>query len=484
MRIHTVTSGSYMISRQKPEIMQAYLGSCVGVTLYDRKAGIGGLIHLLLPEPPSVDLTWNPEVSAVTGIPIFIEALCRQGAQKESLQACIAGGALMGPVSLADLRLDIGGRIAERAQHILQNEKIPIRQSEVGGYSSCTISLDLTTWETTIKPFAILAPKNTADNFSRPTAEQLDEVIEELLPIPQTALKIIRMINDDSYSFQDVSREVLQDQVLSARTIRMCNSVSIDPRMKVDSIKKALLRIGDKKLMLPALSFSLQTFITHARQGYSLCKGGIFHHSVWTADMSCKLAELTGKAHPDLAYTAGLLHDIGKVILDQYAYSAYPLFYRQLQIQGNHLATDEKTLFGIAHTEAGYLLARRWGMPECVSETILHHHEPDKAKDNRCLAHLVYVADLMSSLFVLGHHPDKLDTSHLQVESGSDRLQTREPFDLAGRSLPPGICLYRQSITPAPDPNLLSGTAYLREIFKKIRLAGPFEFDDYSINKE
>jgi putative nucleotidyltransferase with HDIG domain len=403
-----------MVSRQKPEIMQAYLGSCVGVTLYDREAGIGGLIHLLLPEPPSVDLTWDPEVSAVTGMPIFIDALCRQGARKERLQACIAGGALMDPVSLTDLMLDIGGRTAERAQHILQNEKIPIRQIEVGGYFSCCISLDLTTWTTTIEPFVIPAPKTTADNFSKPTAGQLNEVIEELLPIPQTTLKIIRMIKDDFYSFWEVSQEILQDQVLSARIIRMCNSVSISPGMKVDSIEKALLRIGDKNLMLLALSFSVQNFISNARQGYSLCKGGIFQHSVWTASISGKLAELTGKAHPDLAYTAGLLHDIGKVILDQYMYSAYPLFYRQLQIQGNDLAAAEKTLFGIAHTEAGHLLACRWGMPEFVRETILHHHEPDKANGNRYLPHLVYVADLISSRFVLGHHVNKMDTSHLR----------------------------------------------------------------------
>jgi putative nucleotidyltransferase with HDIG domain len=319
----------------------------------------------------------------------------------------------MSPVSLTDLRLDIGGRIAETAQHILQNKKIPIRQIEVGGCSSCCISLDLTTWETTIKPFAIPTPKTAADNFSRPTAEQLEQVIEELLPIPQTALKIIRMINDDSYSFGEVSREILQDQVLSARIIKMCNSVSIDPGMKVDSIKKALLRIGEKNLLLPALSFSLQNFITHAMQGYSLCKGGIFHHSVRTAGISGKLAAITGKVHPEQAYTAGLLHDIGKVILDQYAYSTYPLLYRQLQIQGNNLASYEKTLFGIAHTEAGYLLACRWGMPECICETILHHHEPHEVKDNRCLTHLVYVADLISSRSLNGHHLDKMDTAHL-----------------------------------------------------------------------
>ena len=244
--------------------MQALLGSCVGVTLVDREAGIGGLIHLLLPEPPSMDLTWNPEVSAATGMPIFIDELCRQGAGKERLQACIAGGALIDPVSQADLTLDIGGRTAEMVQYILQNEKIPIRQIEVGGCFSYCISLNLTTWETTIEPFVMPAAKTVADHHSRPTSEQLNEVIEKLIPIPQIALKIIRMISDEASSFREVSQEVLQDQVLSARIIRMCNSVSINPGMKVDSIDKALLRIGEKNLMLLALSSSMENFISQA----------------------------------------------------------------------------------------------------------------------------------------------------------------------------------------------------------------------------
>ena len=368
MVINTVSSGSFMISSQKPEMMLAYLGSCVGVTLFDREAQVGGLIHLLLPEPPSKDRDWSPEVSALTGMPIFIDALLRKGARKERLQACIAGGALMDPVSQADLRLDIGGRTAETAQYILKDEKIQVLQVEIGGYFSCCIKLDLMSWQTTIEPITIPPPKNTAQNFSRPTSRQLSEVIEGLLPIPQTALKIIRMIKDDSCSFREISREVLHDQVLSARLIRMCNSISINHAMKVDSVEKALLRVGEKSLILLALSSSVENFLSHQNQGYSLCKGGIFHHSVWTAGISSKLAELTGKAEPAVAYTAGLLHDIGKVILDQYIYDAYPLFYRQLQISGNDLAAVEKSLFGIDHTEAGYLLARRWSMPDFVSE--------------------------------------------------------------------------------------------------------------------
>ena len=421
MIVQMVPSGSYKISRMKPELMQAFLGTCVGVTLCDLEAGIGGLIHLLLPEPPSMDLTWYPEVSAATGMPIFIDELCRQGARKERLQACVAGGALIDPVSQADLTLDIGGRTAEMAQYILQNEKIPIMQIEVGGCFAYSMILNLTTWQTIIEPFILPTAKPALHNQRQPTSEQLDEVIENLIPIPQIALKIIRMISDEASSFREVSREVLQDQVLSARIIRMCNSVSINHGMKVDSIDKALLRIGEKNLMLLALSSSMENFISQASRGYSLCKGGIFHHALRTAHISSKLAELTGKANPELAYTAGLLHDIGKVILDQYMHSAYPLFYRQLQIKGNDLAVAEKTLFGIAHTDAGYLLALRWGMPDFISETVLHHHEPDKANGNRSLAHLVYVADLMNCRFVLGEFVNKTDGSHLR--SSLDALE-------------------------------------------------------------
>jgi putative nucleotidyltransferase with HDIG domain len=416
MITHTVASGSFMIGRKKPEIMCAFLGSCIGVTLFDRKAGIGGLIHLLLPEPPSLDPTWNPGVSAVIGMPVFIGELRRQGATKEGLEACIAGGALIDPVSQGDLALDIGGRTAEIVQKILLNEKIPIRQIEVGGFFSTSISLNLATGETTIEPFVIPAVTTTDDgSYVPPTAEQIDEVIEGLFPIPQIALKIIRMINDGAPSFREISQEVRKDQVLGARIIRMCNSAPVKPAIKIDSIDKALLRIGEKKLKLLALSFSMQDFISQARRGYSMCKGGLFHHSVCTAEISCRLAELTGKTRPDLAYTAGLLHDIGKVILDQYVNRAYPLFYRQLQIQGSDLTTVEKSLFGLAHTEAGHRLACRWNLPGFVREAILYHHEPDEAAGNRALAHMTYLADLMSSRFVLGHHVNRTDSSHLRT---------------------------------------------------------------------
>ncbi|MEE9497416.1 MAG: chemotaxis protein CheD, partial [Desulfobacterales bacterium] len=72
---HHVASGSYYVSRRKPLVLEAYLGTCVGVALYDEESGVGGLSHLLLPEPLSLAGSFQPEKYASTGFPIFLRAL-------------------------------------------------------------------------------------------------------------------------------------------------------------------------------------------------------------------------------------------------------------------------------------------------------------------------------------------------------------------------------------------------------------------------
>ena len=79
-------SGTYVVSSKKNEILEAYLGTCVGVSLCDRTAEVGGLIHLLLPEPTGVAKPWHPESYATTGLPLFIQALSEAGAQNSRLE--------------------------------------------------------------------------------------------------------------------------------------------------------------------------------------------------------------------------------------------------------------------------------------------------------------------------------------------------------------------------------------------------------------
>ena len=125
-----------------------------------------------------------------------------------------------------------------------------------------------------------------------------------------------------------------KDQTLSARTIKLCNSTYFGKRNKIESMDHALVYLGQKLLLKFVISAAIGVFFNQTGMGYSLCKGGLYHHAIGTANIAEKIAEVTGKADPSLAYAGGLLHDIGKVVWDQYIQDALPLFYREVYEQG------------------------------------------------------------------------------------------------------------------------------------------------------
>ena len=176
---------------------------------------------------------------------------------------------------------------------------------------------------------------------------------------------------------------------------------------------------GQHLLLKFVISASLSNFFSQTGLGYSLCKGGIFHHAVGTAVIAEKMADLTGKAEPSLAYTAGLLHDIGKVVLDQFINSSFPLFYRELNEEEKNFSDVEKQVLGTDHTEVGQVLAENWSFPETLVAAIRHHHTPENATQHSELVHIVYLADLLMSRFNTGLELERLNTDAL-----AKRLET------------------------------------------------------------
>jgi putative nucleotidyltransferase with HDIG domain len=404
-----VAAGSFYVSQSKPLILQSFLGTCVGVALFDEEAQVGGLIHLLLPEPVSRTGATQPEKYASTGFPLFLEAICNQGASKNRLKAFIAGGALVGPVKDTDLNLDIGGRTAETVLQYLKAEKIRVEKSETGGFFTCSMNLNMQTGQCSIEPVP-LDMDSTTGEIHLASAGEIEQAMENIQPIPQVALKILRLIDNEEYEIKTLAEEIRKDQVISARTIKLCNSVAFAGSSKVESLDQALVLIGIRLLVKLVISVSVNELFGHSGLGYSLCKGGLYHHAVGTAIIAEKLADYTGSAEPGLAYTAGLLHDIGKVVLDQSIASAYPLFYRKLFEEEENFSEAENEILGLDHAQVGNKLARKWLFPESLCDIIRNHHRPEKATRYLELAHVVYLADLLMSRFHSGLELERLDT--------------------------------------------------------------------------
>ena len=414
MRIEHIPAGQLKAGEAKPLIYQAYLGTCLGVALFDRKKKIGGMIHILLPEPPGFTTTHAfHEKYAATGVPLLINQLLDMGAETDNLEASIAGGALVGPVSRQDIDLDIGGRSFEITNTILKAHRIKTVQSETGGFFTCTLELNMETGDAIIRPAWDDAFENEI-SISKPTMSDILKTINDLQPIPQTALKIIRMFHSGQSDISDITDELAKDQVLSGQTLKLCNSALFSGRIKVETLKDAVLLLGEQMLMKSVITAAVENYYRQSgTSGYSLCKGGIFFHSVGVATIAEFIAEKSGKANAKLAYTLGLLHDIGKVVLDQYIAESSPLFFRKLSKQQTSMVDAEKKILGITHFEAGALLAKKWNFSENLSDIIHHHHYPEQCKKDKTMGYIIYLADLLMEKFSTGFDLEKMQTQSL-----------------------------------------------------------------------
>lgn len=419
-KIEHITAGQFRFGRAGTEIFQAYLATCIGVTLYDRATKTGGLIHILLPEPPGFSEPESPEKYASTGIPLLIKALIKLGAYPENLRACIAGGALVGPVSHQDVSLDIGGRSADIAVAILENDGIKVIKSETGGFSTCSLELNMATGETAILPAWMDGGKSEM-TFVAPSMKDIFKTIDTLRPVPQAALKILRMSQYSQCHITDITKELARDQVLSGQTLRLCNSAFFSGSLKIDTLNDAVLLLGEETLIKSIITAAVHNYYNQTgSSGYSLCRGGLFFHAVGVAALAEKIAEKTGLCPSKSAYTAGLLHDIGKVILDQYIADSAPLFFKRLAQKTESLLSSEKKIFGITHCEAGAVLAKKWNFSDNITEAIQYHHLPETAKESQSLVFIIYLADLILEKFSAGFDLEKMQTQSL--ESALDHL--------------------------------------------------------------
>jgi putative nucleotidyltransferase with HDIG domain len=432
-----VPAGTLHTSGKRPLILQACLGTCVGVALHCERTGLGGIIHLLLPEPVSARVCDQPGKYATTGLPLLIQELLDAGASRETLSASLAGGALVGPLRQQDLDLDIGGRTVEAARNILKAADIKIVHSETGGFFTCILSLDLRSGQVSIEP-AGQSKLQTESHLQAPDSQSIKAAIQELKPIPQVALKILRLMDENKYDIDPIAREIQKDQVMTARMLQLANSSIFGTRRRITSVDHAVVYLGQDLMVKLILSAAVQGYFAQSGMGYALCKGGIYHHSVGCAHVAEALARQTGCEDPARAYTAGLLHDIGKVVLDQYVTPARPFFYREIMDTEDDVLSIETHVLRVKHTDVGAVLARLWSLPEPLIRVIQHHHHPHHCPDVDALCVTVYLADLLMSRFHTGLEIERLDTRPLSGLLGSIGLNHGD-FATLVDMIPPSI---------------------------------------------
>lgn len=233
------------------------------------------------------------------------------------------------------------------------------------------------------------------------TAKQMIEQVTDLPALPQAGLKLMRLMEDPDGNAHDVVKVVETDVALSAKLLRICNSAAFGVRQRVNSIEQAVFVRGFAEVQRLAVALSFGGFMSKPLGGYDIDGGDFWMHSLLVALKSESLAGSTAQFKNDssAAYTAGLLHDIGKLLLSHALNQQLGDAIRERIVsQGFSQTEAEKDVLGMDHADVGASLLEKWQLPACLVEAVRHHHRPNSTPEPT-LSVFVHIADCMAHQF-------------------------------------------------------------------------------------
>jgi HD-like signal output (HDOD) protein len=195
--------------------------------------------------------------------------------------------------------------------------------------------------------------------------------LETLRPFPAAACTLIRLINNERVDFRDVSNVIAVDAAFSSQVLRLANSALIGGRYEINSILQALSVVGVDRLRDIVVTIALKDFMGDTD---SACLRRCWRHNLATAFWCEKLAARFDIEIP-LGYTAGILHDIGRIALLMLFPHDYPAFLDQALPGPSDPFETERTHWKTDHCQIGHSLAAAWNFPSVLGDVIAHHHD-------------------------------------------------------------------------------------------------------------
>ena len=226
--------------------------------------------------------------------------------------------------------------------------------------------------------------------------ESILDKVDELPEIPQIAIQVMNVVNDPDSNVMDLSNIVSKDQGLTAKLLRLCNSAFYGVSRKITTVTDAVSILGFNTVKSIVLMATTYNTVNKSLSGYGLKQGELWEHSLYSAHTARYIADLVKYNDMEEAFIAGLLHDIGKIVLNQHA---LPEVFRATNLskaQETPLYKAEQDIIGFDHAMTGAALAERWNFPVILVESIKSHHEVDNITDENILGAITMLANIIA----------------------------------------------------------------------------------------
>jgi putative nucleotidyltransferase with HDIG domain len=235
--------------------------------------------------------------------------------------------------------------------------------------------------------------------------EDIIKDLEDLPSLPAVVMELLSSIDQEDVDISVLAKKVSHDQALTAKTLRLANSSLYGLQVKVTTIQQAITFLGFQTTRNLITAAAVTGCFADGK-----CPGfddkAFWRHSIATA-ACCKVLARRMRFNQDYAFTAGLLHDIGRLVL----VSSHPELYQRVIARRAELDCTtleaEREVLGVDHVAAGVALAEHWNFSDTMRLAIAHHHDPDTAGAG-FLATIVHVANAVVHALDVAREPNDL----------------------------------------------------------------------------
>ena len=239
--------------------------------------------------------------------------------------------------------------------------------------------------------------------------QNMEQVLEKVNKLPEVygiAVRVAKMLNDEMTSANDLAKVISLDQALTIKLLRVCNSAYYGFSRKIVSVGDAISKLGFKtlkSLVFVAISHSV---LNREVKGYDLQNGALWTNSISCAVYARYLAKISHYPDPETAFTAGLLRDLGKLIVHEYVGHNYSKILELVTTEHISFSKAEEQILGFNHTQIGSAAAKKWNFPNILVDAISYHHNPDEAINTDCedikLVYITHIADALTMMLGQG----------------------------------------------------------------------------------
>ncbi len=269
--------------------------------------------------------------------------------------------------------------------------------------------------------------------------EKVVSQIHSLPTLPQIVQKVVTLAEDPNISSATLAKTVSLDPSLVTKILKVVNSAYYGLPRKISTLTQATVILGFSAIKNIVLTTSVFKIFNNNGNSSSFDRKRFWEHSICCAIASKILSKKMRLCIPEEAFVVVLIHDIGKIVLDQFLHKKFELILNRVREQNISILEAENEILGVNHSQIGGWLCDKWNFPRQIQESVIYHHMPESATINRKMVAIVHLGNAISKLERLGFSGDNqppdinpmcLELLNINEEELKDiKLEIREEFE-------------------------------------------------------